>query len=201
MKIKKYVLIVTCVGIAVCGLGLFIGYQMFSPPDKGGASPNPATRSAVQTSPPPSESAAAIAPTPTPDPIRIRPETKIIYEYYYQGDEKIESSTENPPYFLLNMTQEKLQEQFFDWKVIEFSESRVVLRKTMPGSSAKRYILGVKDQYVAVYSESASGIVTLKEITGMPVESLSPEEQKKLNEGIKVIGDDKLAKVLEDYGS
>jgi hypothetical protein len=199
VKTRKFALIITGLSVVVCGLGVLIGYTIFSnsPDLNRGQATRQSQAIAEATSTPQPEA----SPTPTPEPVKINANTKIIYEYYYQGDDRIETSTEDPPYFLLNLTEEKLAEQFYDWKIMEFSGNRVVLRKTIPGSSAKNYILGVKDEYIAVFSTSSAGNVTLEEVTEMPLQSLSVEEQKKLLEGIKVEGEDKLAKVLEDYGS
>jgi hypothetical protein len=197
MKTRKFALIVAGLGTVVCGLGVFIGYTLFSSnvaESPEAAKTRQAAIAAASATPSPS-------PTPAPEPARITASTKIIYEYYYQGDDRLETSAEDPPYFLLNLTEDKLQEQFFEWKIMEFSNARVVLRKTIPGSSAKNYILGVKDEYIAVFSTSGAGKATLEEVTEMPIYSLSTEEQKKLMEGIKVEGEDRLAKVLEDYGS
>ncbi|MDR1643564.1 MAG: BofC C-terminal domain-containing protein [Clostridiales bacterium] len=197
MKTRNFALIVAGLGATVCGLGVFIGYTLFS--SSVAESPEQSnTRQATVAS-----ASVTPAPTPTaaPEPARITASTKIIYEYYYQGDDRLETSAEDPPYFLLNLTEDKLQEQFFEWKIMEFTSARVVLRKTIPGSSAKNYILGVKDEYIAVFSTSGAGKVTLEEMTEMPIYALSTEEQKRLMEGIKVEGEDKLAKVLEDYGS
>ncbi|MBQ9491817.1 MAG: hypothetical protein IJU86_03495 [Firmicutes bacterium] len=41
----------------------------------------------------------------------------------------------------------------------------------------------------------------LKEIINMPINSLSLDEQKRLNGGIQVSGEDKLILIMQDYES
>ena len=77
----------------------------------------------------------------------------------------------------------------------------MVLRRTVEGNSHERYIVGVKNGYVAVFYEEEQNGVSLKEQTNIPVSSLDEEEQKRLAEGILVVGKDRLAQVLQDYGS
>ncbi|MDR3240470.1 MAG: BofC C-terminal domain-containing protein [Clostridiales bacterium] len=209
MKFKKFVLITLGVSVFVCAASVLIGYWAFGP-DPGKNNPRfsalneqapsdsrPPTAARLDEEPAP----AAQPPLPTPEPVRIHSGTTMIYEYYYQGDNRIETSEEEAPYFLLNMTQEKLREQFEDWQIVEFTDTQVVMRKNVPGASAHSYILGVKDNYVAVFRQTSAGAINLKEITSMPIQALSPDEQQKLRDGIKVADDEHLAKVLEDYGS
>lgn len=59
----------------------------------------------------------------------------------------------------------------------------------------------IQDGYVAVFYQNPVNGERLKEVTKMPVNSLSENDRKYLKTGIKVIGDDKLIKVLQDYES
>jgi hypothetical protein len=204
LKLKKFIWITLGISVFICGLSLLAGYYFFGsqPEEKGWvsrASSNGPIVSEGESSG--EDSPGEFALPPTPEPVRIHPNTKIIYEYFYQGDNTIDTSTESPPYFLMDMTREKLQKQYDGWQIIEFTDRQVVLRKNIPGVSAHSYILGVKDNFIAVYDQSQAGVILLKEVTNTPIQSLSDEEQEKLRSGIKVVGETQLAKILEDYGS
>jgi len=63
-----------------------------------------------------------------------------------------------------------------------------------------RFVIGVRDGYIAVYSDTGTDVL-LKEMTNIPVHALPDEEQERLHGGIVVEGVEALARILEDYGS
>ncbi|MDR1913254.1 MAG: hypothetical protein LBQ68_02045 [Clostridiales bacterium] len=192
---KKYLIISFCTAITLCGVGLIAGHSLIKArlPEPEGFE-REQTRSIVVEEPEYEWEA-------TPEPIKIHDKTKIVYEYHYKGDNHIESSTEEPPYFLMNLTESDLRRYFTGWEIIEFTENQVVLRKTIQAAANEHYVLGVKDDYVAVYFRSKSGEVSLKEITAMPLTALSYDEQRRLIDGIKIEDEISLSQILEDYGS
>ena len=131
----------------------------------------------------------------------ITPSTKMVYQYYYPSDDVTETAEEVPPYFLVGLTRSDMETIYQEWELLSFSPKEVVLRRTVEGNSHERYIVGVKNGYVAVFYEEEQNGVSLKEQTNIPVSSLDEEEQKRLAEGILVVGKDRLAQVLQDYGS
>lgn len=132
---------------------------------------------------------------------KITPSTKIIYQYYYPDDNITEQQEDVPPYFLLDLTLNDLKKYYIDWQIVSFSDREVIMRKIVEGKSQQRYIVGEQDGYVAVFYEEEINGINLHEVTDTPISSLSKEEQVRLNDGIFVLGDSELAKVLEDYGS
>lgn len=134
-------------------------------------------------------------------PEKITPSTKMVYEYYYVGDGKIETTEEIPPYFLLDMTEEDMKDTFIDWDILAFDSKEVVMRKNIQGKSDQYYIVGVHEGYIAVFYETETNGSTLKELTDMPVSAFAKEEQDRLRAGIHVSGNNELIKILEDYGS
>ncbi len=132
---------------------------------------------------------------------RITPSTKMVYEYYYTEDGVTQTLEDVPPYFLLDMTLEDMKKVYTDWKIISFSSKEVVMRKTLEAKSNEQYIIGEKNGYVAVYYKEAQHGIILHEITNTPISALPLEEQERLLEGISVIGDENLSKILSDYTS
>lgn len=136
--------------------------------------------------------------------IIVTPSTKIIYKYYYEDDGFSETTSELAPEFLIGMNKNELKKTFAHshWKINNFSREKVVLQKNISATNKQNYVLGVKDGYVAVfYQEKNLSGLKLKEITNTPINSLSLDEQKRLNGGIKVSGEDKLILIMQDYES
>lgn len=132
--------------------------------------------------------------------ITIGPETLIIYEYLY-SDGSTERTEEFPPYFLLDKPREYFESALADWEILEFGSGEVLLRKNIDGKSTQYYIIGIHEGLVAVFYEDEINGTCLKEITDTPVKTLPPEEQETLRNGIRIFGNDALAKALEDFGS
>lgn len=133
------------------------------------------------------------------DAVRINRNTKIIYEYVYSDNEHVQSE-ETSPYFLIGLTEKEFMEIYYGWDIAVFTEDSVILRKQLQAGS-EQYIVGIKDGYVAVFYDSAQKSDNVKEVTATPINSLTPDEQIKLKEGVYVSGRDNLIKILEDYGS
>ncbi len=131
---------------------------------------------------------------------KITPKTKIVYEYAYDGSEKITSTEEMAPYFMIDMSRDEIIKMFSGWQVLSFSPQEVVLRKNKKTKEAA-YIIGVFDGFIGVYYRDGAGISNLKEILDTPVSSLSSEEQEKLKKGIPVSNEKELMRILEDYSS
>lgn len=129
---------------------------------------------------------------------RIKPYTKIIYEYYYAIDDKLVTKETQPPYYLLDMTREEVAESYPDWQLQSFSSENVVFRKSLNEKNSTGYFtVGVYEGYVAVFYEDGR----LREVTQTPIASLPEAEQEKLREGISIYGEEDLIKILEDYTS
>lgn len=125
--------------------------------------------------------------------------TKLIFQSYNQQEELVEEREEMPPYFLLDLTLSELQKYYPEWLILSFSDQEVVMRKNI--EEENHYIVGEQDGYITVFYEKEKNGVSIHEKTDTPVSSLSHEEQIRLNDGIVVIGEERLARILEDYES
>ncbi len=134
-------------------------------------------------------------------PVLVKESTTIVYEYYYKGDGISEITEEKPPYFLLDKSRTYFEETFVDWEVLNFSEDKVILRKSVEGDSSQHYVLGIHEGYVAVFYEDEINGTNLKEITSTPVNALTGEDRQRLEQGIHIQGNERLIKALEDFGS
>ena len=130
-------------------------------------------------------------------PYRISEQTRIIYDYYdSHGD--FERIIEYPKGFLLGMTEEDLAGILADWQVLSFTPYEVHLRQSTD-VEYRQYVIGVYEGYIAVFFDNELG--SIKELTGRPVTALALEEQQRLYEGIRVIGNEELMRALEDFSS
>ena len=75
------------------------------------------------------------------------------------------------------------------------------MKKKISGPSNQRYIIGEEDGYIAVFYDLGDNERMLKEVTDKPLSAFSETERDILTEGIRVTGNDKLYRALENYSS
>ena len=200
---RKYYLSLICVGVILGCIGAAAGLSAMGPKNNSPDNKNDPLITAEQDAEAPAAS-DNIVPPPEPEQtsgqLRIKPSTRIVFESVNQAGNKTLVTDEAPPYFLVDLSQNKVQEYYPDWNIVEFDENTVKLRRTIPAEPAGRFVLGVKDNYVAVY-QLDNGSVSLKEVTATPIGALSRDEQNKLISGIDIQNENQLAQMLEDYGS
>lgn len=189
MKLIKFLGIIMT-GTAVWAAGLYIGCKIYS------------TNENITEKKP--DIAAIKAETKEASAVKedtITESTKIVYEYYYDEDGYIERVEDKPPYYLLELDRESLEEKMQDWQVLEFSQKEVVMRKTISAKGAQNYIIGEYEGLVAVYYEEPVNGESVMDITDTPVSSLPEEEQIRIKNGIKIKGQNELIKCMENYES
>ena len=130
---------------------------------------------------------------------RIKPSTKMVYEYYYPEDDVTDVYEDLPSYFLIDYTLNDIKRVYSNWDIVSFSDKEVVMRRVVKGPSNQRYKIGEKDGYIAVFYDGEDEVI--KEITDKPVASLTQEDKSKIHEGIKITGNDKLIRAIEDLTS
>lgn len=131
----------------------------------------------------------------------ITTDTKMIYQYFYTRDKVTKEQTEPAPDYLQGLDMEQLKSVYNGWQIVLFSPEKVILRCSIDGLSSESYILGEDDGFLAVFYEDAQKGLHLKERTELPLSSLPEGEAKQIREGLRVTGEENLAKVLADYMS
>lgn len=142
----------------------------------------------------------------------VLPSTQIVYEYYYKTSGVTKLIKQIAPTYLFGKTENEFMKIFSSWELKSFSEIEVHLKKvieevTINETLPNQYLLGIEGEFLAVYYYTGNLTAInennkiLKEITNIYISPLSSDEQEKLKNGIPVLGDDSLVKILEDYDS
>ena len=132
---------------------------------------------------------------------RIHAGTKIVYQYFYMQDRVMKKHIEPAPEFLQGLDLEQLKSIYTGWQVVFFSSEQVILRCSIEGMSDEVYVLGEDEGFLAVFYEDGKKQLRLKERTELPLSALPDGEARQLQEGMRVIGEENLAKVLADFMS
>lgn len=197
MKRLAAAIILVLVGAVVLGVGAYYSYGVFNNPSQ---KPESLANSALI----PEESKNTGIETNTikeEEIVKVKPYTKMIYEYYYKGDKNTERAEEAPPHFMIGKTKAEMEITFDQWEIVKFTEEEVIMRRQMEGSSTQNYIVGVQDGYVAVFYNEAIDGAKIKEVTDTPISALPEDEKQKLLNGISISGEEALLRLLEDYTS
>lgn len=72
---------------------------------------------------------------------RITPSTKIVYQYYYLRDDRLVTDEYEPPYYLIDMTRQQLEDYYDDWQIVSFSTDKVILRKSIDERESEEYYI------------------------------------------------------------
>lgn len=189
MKKGIYSLMFLIFIVALCVLFINIGYNMYSiQNDIDDIKYNVSIEEDIEEVLKPSED-------------KITPSTKIVYKYFYKQDKVIETVEDVPPYYLIGLTRADIEKYFDSWRVISFSNKEVVLEKTVDAKSLGYYIIDEYDGNLAVYYRDSVDKKRLKEITNIPMDSLSEDEKNYIKDGLYVKGEEEVAKIIENYGS
>lgn len=131
----------------------------------------------------------------------ISKDAEMVYQYYYTQDGVTKEQVEPVQDFLQGLSLRQIKSIYHDWQVVSFASDRVILRSNIDGRSDASFILGEKEGFLAVFQEDAQNRLVLYETTDIPLSALPQTEQQQLKEGIRILGEEGLAKMLSDYGS
>ena len=127
--------------------------------------------------------------------------TKLVYQFFYTKDRVTKEQTETAPLFLQGLDLEQLKSVYNGWQIMLFSPEKVILRCKIEGLSSETYLLGESEGCLAVFYEDAQKGVHLKEKTELPLSALPDGEARQIREGLRVTGEENLAKLLSDLMS
>ena len=133
--------------------------------------------------------------------VTVKKEGRIIYQYYYTKDAITKEVNEPVPDFLEGLNREQLQSIYNGWQIVYFSPEKVILRCSVEGKSSEVFLLKGYEGYLAVFVEDIDKKMRLKELTQVPISILPEIERQQLTEGIYVLGEENLVRLLSDFTS
>lgn len=126
---------------------------------------------------------------------------EIVYQYYYTEDRRTAEQVEPVQNYLLGLNLAQVRSIYNGWQVVYFSPDKVILRSTVEGRSDESFLLGEQNGMLAVFRENADGKISLYECTDVPLSVLPELERQQIQDGVRILGEDNLARVLADYTS
>lgn len=136
--------------------------------------------------------------------IRISPNTFIEERIHHTACDhvitKVNAATEE----FVNMNKDEivdyLEENYPNKKLISFSSSKITLGITKNHLCENHYIVGEKDDLIAIFKVNENGEKVLENVLiDHPISILMEVDQQKLIEGIVVDSEDELSEVLENF--
>jgi hypothetical protein len=136
--------------------------------------------------------------------IRISPNTFIEERIHHTACDhvitKVNAATEE----FVNMNKDEivdyLEENYPNKKLISFSSSKITLGITKNHLCENHYIVGEKDDLIAIFKVNENGERVLENVLiDHPISILMEIDQQKLIEGIVVDSEDELSEVLENF--
>lgn len=130
---------------------------------------------------------------------KVSPNALLIIKKYYKECRHTINEYVEIPKELVNLTQEEVQKEYFDWEVIGFSSSEITLYKEFEGKCGEHYMIKNESGKIIIYKISEKGIQTLFKKTDISTEFLTQTDLIKIENGFEVYSQEELNKVLEDY--
>ncbi|EOD00677.1 BofC C-terminal domain-containing protein [Caldisalinibacter kiritimatiensis] len=137
------------------------------------------------------------------DDVYIGPNTDIEYITHYLKCNHYKSEVKNPDIKMINMDEEEFKNYIHsinqEWKVALFSHDRVVIKIEKEHLCPNHYIIGVKDEKIAIFKINKNGERKPYKIINVSITTLKKIDQEKLKKGIIVDSEDKITDVLENF--
>lgn len=100
---------------------------------------------------------------------------------------------------IVNMTRQEVQKKYSDWLVEDFSSLEIIITREEEGVCDQHYLLKEKDGKIAIYILKENEQEELKEETEISTQYLTPSDLVKIQQGIRLYGEEELNSTLEDF--
>lgn len=131
--------------------------------------------------------------------IKISPQAVLIINKYYKDCNHTTTNLVEIPADMVNLTEEKLKNEYPDWEVISFSSREVSIYKEFDGICNEHYVLRENNGVITVYSLDEDENETVYEITDISVEYLTDGDKERIRNGLVIYGKNELNAFLEDF--
>lgn len=136
--------------------------------------------------------------------IKVGVATKFIYIRKYTKSQTVNIEEKAPPEMLVGADQTAVSAALPDWKIEGFTTERVTFSREIESYSPGVYKVGSiiennDEERLCVYEYDIDGNEIVKQVFETPIAVFDETEMKKIRDGIIVIGDEALKKILENY--
>lgn len=133
----------------------------------------------------------------------IGPNTVIEYINHYKKCNDTVSKIEEPEKAIINFDEEDykkyLETNHPNWQLLSFSSKKVIVKRELDRYCPNHYIIGVKDNKIAIFKFNDMGEKVLVEIINKSVSTLKEIDQEKLKKGIVVDSVEEIGDILENF--
>ncbi|RKD34666.1 BofC C-terminal domain-containing protein [Thermohalobacter berrensis] len=137
------------------------------------------------------------------NPVIISPNTYIEYDTYYTECGDVIKERKKVDENLVNMTEAQFREYISQehpyWKISTFTNKKIVIDIKKEQLCPKHYIIGVKDNKIAIYRVDENGKRVIYQIIDKDVTLLKKVDQEKLKKGIIVNSKEEIGNILENF--
>jgi len=113
---------------------------------------------------------------------------------------RIEREIDLPSVFI-GLNEEQFMEKNTGWDLLEINHNTITLKRDIYTYCPQHFIIGLDDQYIAIYVYNEDGERILKERTDISIDTLTPEDQEILDSGIVADTEDDLEQKLEGFSN
>ena len=132
---------------------------------------------------------------------RIKETTEFCYTTHFKMcGHTIERSIAAPDFFI-GLGIEDLENRIEGWKIEEVKDDCICMIKEINTFCPRHFIIGVKDNNIAIYTYNENGEKILKEKTDIDINVLTPEDQIFLTSGIVTDTEDDMEQKLEGFSN
>ena len=195
---KGYIALIIIGTIILFGIGVFAGiyvYKQEKVNDSNKLSRQLALQETIQNE---NKAQNELVSTSKTD-IKISPNCTIVEKQYFKGCDHITKNIKDIDEEWINYTEEQIKEQYSNWNIESFSHNQVIVSQENEGFCNEHYVIKENGDVIAIYTINEAGEENWKEDTEISTIYLPDEDLAKIQEGIKVIGDDQLHSVLGDF--
>ncbi len=131
--------------------------------------------------------------------IKISPQAVLVMNKYYKECNHTITSVVEIPVDMVNLTEEKLQNEYPDWEIISFNSKEVSIYKEFDGVCGQHFVVRENNGVITVYSLNEDEEESVYEITDINTRYLPDADKEKIQNGLVVYGKNELNALLEDF--
>lgn len=113
---------------------------------------------------------------------------------------RIDKTIDLPSAFI-GLQEEEFMENNPGWNLAEISGDIITLTREIETHCPKHFIIGIEEEYIAIYTYDENGNKILKEKTDININTLMPEDQIILESGIVADTEDDMEQKLEGFSN